>query len=134
MAAVGRDVQLTFAVLLACARTAHVPVDLQLDVDGVLPDRAEAVRICVTDGPMREFGAADGAFALTGLEVDVSPEITADVLDEDRVMIARVGPVVADSAYTVATPVDCAGCTGCSSSGAVPPAGEPSWVLGLRFN
>jgi hypothetical protein len=120
-------------LLVACARTPHVPVDLQVDVDSALPDGAEAVMICVTDGPSRHFGAADGAFALTGLFADEWPEITADVLDSDDIVVASTGPFVADSAYTVAALVDCPGCSGCSSTGVTPAAGEPSWVLGLRF-
>lgn len=122
-----------FVALSACARTPHVPVDLQVDVSSGLPVGAEAVRICVTDGPSRRFGAADGAFALTGLFPDEWPEVTADVLDADDATIARAGPFVADSAYTVAALVDCPGCTVCSSSDVTPAAGEPSWVLGLRF-
>lgn len=140
MAAVGHDVQpLIFAAgalavaLTGCARTPHVPVDLQVDVTAALPVGAEAVRICVTDGPSRHFGAADGAFALTGLVPDEWPEVTADVLDVTDATIARAGPFVADSAYTVAALVDCPGCTACSSSGETPAAGERSWVLGLRF-
>lgn len=121
-------------VLAGCARTEHTPVDLQIDVDTELPSDAETVNLCVAAGPWRQFGAAAGRYALTGLFVDVVPEVTVDVLDASGVVIGRVGPVVVAAPYLVASLDECAECSVCSSSGEIPADDEDSLVLGVRFD
>ena len=124
---------LLLVALAGCARTEHVPVDLQVDVDAELPPDAEAVRFCVTDGVVRRFGAASGRYALTGLFADRDPEIVVDVVGADDEVLGRVGPIVVDEPYVVADYGACEGCARCEAPGTMPPEGEPAWVLGLRF-
>ncbi len=121
-------------LLVGCARTEHIPVDLQVDVEAALPPEAEVVRFCVTDGIARRFGAASGRFALTGLYADEDPEIVVDVVDAAEVVIGRVGPIVVDLPYLVVGYESCEGCSRCEADGDPPPEGEPSWTLGLRFS
>ncbi len=113
----------------ACARTEHTPVDLELDVDVALPDSASNVRICVTDGLARTFGAGDGRYALTGLDPQ-SPEVTVDLLDPDGLVTGRVGPIVLDEPFVVASLDACDACEPCIGGG--PPAPNPL-TLGVRF-
>jgi len=114
-----------------------VAVDLQVDVDAPLPDEAEWVRLCITDGVHEEFGAGDGRYALPGVEAD--PELTVQVLDEQRLIVGGAGPVLVDEDHHVVPYLElgCDGghpvCSACEGEGRPPPEGEPSWVLGLRF-
>ena len=117
-----------------CARTEHIPVDLELDVDATLPEGAAQVRICIEDGVERTFGAASGRYAVTGLFADRVSDVTIDVLDADAAVIAQAGPVEVDSDYTIADLQPCDGeCIDCAGTGDLPAVGEPSWTLGVRF-
>jgi hypothetical protein len=119
--------------LAACARTEHVPVDLQVDVDAELPDGAEQVRLCISDGVARTFGAASGRYALTGLFPDGTFELTVDVFDAEESVFARVGPLLLEDFYTVADLDECEDCSACVGTGEAPPADAASWTLGARF-
>ena len=118
----------------ACARTEHVPVDVQVDVLAPLPDDAAWVRLCVTDGVDARFAATDGRFALTGLFPAGPHEVTADVLDASEAVFVRAGPVLVEDGYATVGLDACDACTPCAGSGDRPPEGQPSWVLGLRFS
>ena len=117
-----------FAVLAACARTEHTPVELELDIDAALPAEASTVRICETDGLARSFPARDGRYALPGVSAD-APELTVDVLDGD-VVFARVGPLLLEEAYVLAPLAPCEACEPCLGGGSA--ASEPV-ALGVRF-
>lgn len=118
-----------------CGQTVHTPVDLQLDVDAELPEEAETVTLCVTDGVSEGFGAADGSWVLVGLP-EMSPVgFTLDVEDESGAVIGRVGPMEINQPWTAgaydARP--CGGvCQGCTGGGARPPR-EQSRTLAVRF-
>lgn len=117
-------------LLVGCGRTAHTPVDLQLDVELALPAEAERVRVCVTDGVEETFGAASGHFAVTGLPV-VDPEVSIDVLSSDNTLLLTVGPNVLVESYTEVG--ESTRSNECEAPGVPPPLGEPSHVLGIRF-
>lgn len=124
-----RSGAVVFLALAACARTEHTPVDLELDVEVALPAAASNVRICETDGIARTFGAGDGRYALTGL-TPVSPEVTVDLLDGAGLVIGRVGPIVLEEPYVVASLDACDACPPCIGGGSA--AQDPA-ALGVRF-
>lgn len=120
-------------LLSGCDRTEHTPVDVQLDVLAAFPSDAEAVRICVTDGPWRRFGATTGRFALSGLYEGIPAEVTVNVLGPFDEMLGVAGPLLVEEGYATVEYTPCADCDRCESSGDTPDAGEPSWTLGVRF-
>ena len=142
------------AAVGGCTSTTHTPVDLHLDIDAAPPLDAANVRLCSTNGVAMEYGATMvGTYVLSGLFVDSQPEITVDVLSEDRTLLGRAGPTTLLLDYQ---PTDydtnpcgevpnCAPCTGCvvkqldglplplCGPDDAPSADEQSWNLGVRF-
>jgi hypothetical protein len=69
-------------VLLACAGVEHVPVDLQLDVTGPIPEAAETMRVCVSGREVHVQGFGNGRALVEGLpdgRVDVALTLLEDV-------------------------------------------------------
>ena len=126
------------AVMCAgCDGSPGTSVDLHLDIMAALPVEAEQVRVCVTDGTFETFGAAAGTYAITGLFVNESVEVTVNALGIDGDVLGFAGPVVLAEEYTIAdfnsTGCEAGGCVLCESSGKIPAEGDLSRVLGVRF-
>ena len=128
---------LAAVVLTGCDGSPGTSVDWQLDVLAPLPTDAAQVRICVTDGVFGTFGAAAGTYAITGLFVDESVEVTVNALDLDGGVLGFAGPVELTEEYNIvdfnSTGCETGSCGLCESSGKMPEEGEPSRVLGVRF-
>jgi hypothetical protein len=122
-----------FLSLGACERTAHTPVDLQLDLDGAAVDGVEWLRVCVVDGPQRDLPLRDGDHAVTGLPEGVVT-VTVDGLDADLQLMQRFGPVDLVERLTTAEEDEASrGGSACTSANRVPPAHLQPRVLGLRL-
>lgn len=141
-------------VVSGCAQTTHTPVDLHLDILAAPPLEAANVRLCSTGGVAMEYGATMvGTYVLSGIFPDSEPEITVDVLADDRSLLGRAGPTTLLLDYQptdydtqpCGDAANCAPCTGCvvkqleglplplCGPDQAPSADEESWNVGVRF-
>ncbi|MBN2798432.1 MAG: hypothetical protein JXX28_04730 [Deltaproteobacteria bacterium] len=128
----GRFLASGLIALAACARTEHVAADLQVDVLGALPEEPVLARLCVEAGVARTMGAADGRFALTGLEPVAGPRFTLQLLDAEGAVLGGAGPVALVEDWTEVEYLPCEGCAPCLG-GAGPWPGEDAWILAARL-
>lgn len=122
---------LLLAFLPACERVAYQPVDLQLDVEGALPEDAATLHVCVEGAGENTQGAGDGQGVFTG--IPVGPVVVwLDLLDDEDRVLATAGPAeFAEGDTYLAVPLGDGGAA-CQDDGAVVPEGQPSLTLGFR--
>ena len=120
--------------LLACAAESYDYADLQVDVQGAVPDDAEQARLCVEGVGLREEGAGNGRLAFPGLPQSVDALLTVDLLDEAGALVGRsvpvkigVGTPYQQTGYTVVTGAPC------EATGELAPEGSEGLLLVVRF-
>ncbi len=122
-----------FLLAMACARTEHTPVDVQVDVLSELPLDTERVRVCVSEGPLRSFGPGDGRYALPGLVSGEDPEVTVQALDGALTVLGQAGPSLVPAGYAALQWTEEGQLVRCEGQDIVAPE-EEAWVLGVRFS
>lgn len=125
---------LAVLALAGCATEAYDAADLQVDVAAPLPAAAETLRLCVRGAGLLETGAGNGRAAFTGLPAGEPTELSLTVLDEAGGVLGGAGPVTVDtgSPYT-STPWRAGAEDPCDAEGDRVAAGEPDWLLAVRF-
>ncbi len=122
------------ALLAACVSFDIAHADLQLDLQGTVPEAAERIRICVEGVGVSEQGLRfDGLHAVPGLPAGEPLSVTVDLLDAGGTVAAR-GTAASLAGYAVSSLVDCSGgCAPCEASGSFAPEGDPAWLLAVRL-
>lgn len=125
-----------------CAGQDWRAADLQLDIDAAAwpgaPDEA-LIRICVEPVGNYEEARGAGRLAFTGIPAGEPVAVTVDVLDPDAEerFFSRAGPATLDAGvpYDRVSAAACAAddCAACAAEGARVAAGEPDWLLAVRF-
>ena len=137
---------LALLLLPACTVEEWRNADLQLDVSGADWGGYDRARICVAGVGQHEAALGAGKLAFTGLPAGAPLAVTVDLLAESEdtasgagVRVGRAGPIDlsadapwAKTGWEECDPADDA-CDACAASGDLAAAGDPSWLLAVRF-
>lgn len=131
---------LLLSPLVACASVAYVPVDIEVDVLGVVPSDAETIHMCVEGSGEMSAGAGNGRVTFAGIRADTEAVVTLVFVDEDGVVVGGAGPVsLAAEGFDVGDAPPWLEVEQDDRSDDCVPVGTPasddaeSWVLGTRF-
>ncbi|MCK6521972.1 hypothetical protein L6R49_11075 [Myxococcota bacterium] len=123
---------------------AYRPVDLQLDLPGLVPTNAALARTCVAGVGERQAGARlEGRLVFTGVPATGPVDVVIDLFDEAGTLLTQGRGDQVDG-YAVGERVDCVvgldsgdwpveTCEPCVAEGKFAEQDEPSWVLAIRF-
>jgi len=130
---------LPLLLLLGCTVEEWRNADLHLDITDMSWSDEDRIRICVDGAGIHEEALGAGRAAFTGISAGAPVSVTVDLLEEDSsslgIRLGRAGPISFEEPGWIEAPWEpcLEDCGACSSEGSLTQAGEPDWLLAVRF-